>query len=166
MDTDYFVKTAMLAMKNTEDDAMIKELTNQISAIYDKKNKRFTQHLECVMEMAKDDPPRKKQAWREAIKDGLYRNVENILNDCYDSLVKQSDNPRVAEILGPLGSMQWHTFIIRIIYHLKKNGSFEAFACHYSSNRIYDTFEDTAGGCDEMTYYAAEEVLDEMLKMS
>ena len=90
------------------------------------------------------------EGWEEAIQEHeLVDNVDSILASCYDSLLSEIPNSqRTREILGEVGSSKWHTFVLLLIRDLYASGIF------YQYGEL-DTFEDTAGGCDEMTWDAA-----------
>ena len=104
-----------------------------------------------------------KRSWKKAVDDGLVCNVENILTDCHDYLC----NPEVGDkgevdivagnkakrVIGKLGSLQSQLFTLKVIEHLRNEGSFW-------QDGQFDTFEDTAGGCDEVTQDAAFWVIE------
>ncbi len=106
-----------------------------------------------------------KTSWKNAVGDGLVHNVQRILEECHHYLC----NPEVGDegevdtvagekakrLTGEIGSLQWQLFTLRVIEHLKKQGSF-----HNEDTRDFDTFEDTAGGCDEVTQDAAFWVIE------
>jgi hypothetical protein len=50
-----------------------------------------------------------------------------------------------------MGSRQWQLFVLKVIHYLKLEGSFNRDERKWD----FDTFEDTAGGCDEVTQDAA-----------
>ena len=103
---------------------------------------------ECIAKMEKKNT----KAWKKALDDGLIENVQHILNECYDSLRDTEDEgcpaAKVSDI-GKLGSMKWQLFMLRVICYLKESGSF------LREDGTFDTFEDTSGGCDEVTWDAA-----------
>ena len=95
-----------------------------------------------------------KSNWKKAIKGGLHKNVTNILEECYDYLSgtdSDLDPAAVKAQTGELGSRQWQLFVLKVIQYLKLNGSF----IRDERNWNFDTFEDTAGGEDEVTQDAA-----------
>jgi hypothetical protein len=105
-----------------------------------------------VSKMAADDSKKDKAAWNKLIKRRLVENVQSILFECYPSLRSKSDNPdgyKAARELGGRDSAKWQQFGLRVIHYLKVKGSF-GIGTEYESD-----FEDTAGGCDEVTWNAA-----------
>jgi len=93
-----------------------------------------------------------KYSWKRVVtNEGLIDNVSSILNDCYDFLCdKEESGVTNADEMGIAGSLKWHLFTLKVIKYLKERGSF-----HNESTRDFDNFEDTAGGCDEVTQEAA-----------
>jgi hypothetical protein len=106
-----------------------------------------------------------KTSWKKAVGDGLVGNVNSILMDCHHYLCnpETGDDGEIDTVLGEKAvmvtgkrrSLQWQLFTLRVIEHLKKQGSF-----HDEDTRDFDTFEDTAGGCDEVTQDAAFWVIE------
>jgi len=93
--------------------------------------------------------------WKMAIERGLLENVQGILNECADylSCVEDHGADFVAEVktrLGKENSLQRQEFTLLLIKYLHRSGSF-----HNEDTRDFDDFEDTAGGCDEVTQDAA-----------
>lgn len=94
-----------------------------------------------------------KRGWKKAVKDGLITNVQNILEECYHYLLDKNEMgaefvEKAKEQMGKLDSAKWQRFTLKVIQYLKQQGSFDE-----EGGRI-DTFEDTAGGCDEITQEA------------
>jgi hypothetical protein len=92
--------------------------------------------------------------WKKAIKDGLLENVTNILEECYDYLADTDSGLDLAAVkaeTGEMGSRQWQLFVLKVIQYLRSQGCFHIEEFPYG----FDTFEDTAGGCDEVTQDAA-----------
>jgi hypothetical protein len=93
-----------------------------------------------------------KNAWKKAVDDGLIRFIGYILNDCYPAWEDEDGRNEVMNAafkkLGKIGSRHWQIFTLKIIEYLHKNRRFR-----YEDGR-FDTFEDTAGGCDETTWDA------------
>jgi hypothetical protein len=90
-----------------------------------------------------------------AIERGLVENVQSILNECADYFCCVEDHGAdfVAEVktrLGKENSLQRQEFTLLLIKYLHRMGSF-----HNEDTRDFDDFEDTAGGCDEVTQDAA-----------
>jgi hypothetical protein len=93
--------------------------------------------------------------WKMAIERGLLENVQGILNECADylSCVEDHGADFVAVVktrLGKENSLQRQEFTLLLIKYLHRKGSF-----HNEDTRDFDDFEDTAGGCDEVTQDAA-----------
>jgi len=93
--------------------------------------------------------------WKMAIERGLVENIESILYDCADYLCDVEDHGAdfvaVAKTrLGKTNSLQRQEFTLLVIKYLHRKGSF-----HNEDTRDFDDFEDTAGGCDEVTQDAA-----------
>ena len=93
-----------------------------------------------------------KFGWKRFVnKGGLIPNVFGILEDCYSSLRSKDSNEEgfmAARALGGRDTLKWQEFKLRVIHYLTVHGSFY-------TNGGYDDFEDTAGGCDEITWDAA-----------
>lgn len=85
----------------------------------------------------------------------IEHNVSAILATCYDAFFDLPNPRKTRKIIGDLNSPTWHSFTEKVIAHLKKNGCFDPHPSGY-----IDTFEDTAGGCDEITWDAACEIIE------
>jgi hypothetical protein len=100
-----------------------------------------------------------KASWKKVVMrghSGLVENVFGILEECYRSLRTKSSNPdgwKAARALGGRDTKKWQDFKLRVIKYLHDKGSF------HSENGTFDDYEDTAGGCDEITWDAALAVL-------
>jgi hypothetical protein len=95
-----------------------------------------------------------KSNWKKAIKGDLVKNVANILGECYYYLIDDDsglDRTAVKAQTGELGSRKWQLFVLKVIHYLKQMGSFIRDEKCWN----FDTFEDTAGGEDEVTQDAA-----------
>ena len=95
-----------------------------------------------------------KSNWKRAIKGDLVKNVTGILHECYDFFNDAESGLDLAAVkaqTGEIGSRQWQLFVLKVIHYLKLDGSFHIEEFPYG----FDTFEDTAGGCDEITQGAA-----------
>lgn len=95
-----------------------------------------------------------KSNWKKAIKGHLVENVEGILRECYEYFVYDDsglDPAAVKAQTGAIGSRQWQLFVLKVIHYLKQQGSFNRDERLWN----FDTFEDTAGGEDEVTQDAA-----------
>jgi len=99
-----------------------------------------------------------KSSWEIAVENGLVENVQQILEECYDSYL-ESDNmdaefiAKAKKRMGKIGSLKWQLFILDVIAHLKHDGSFDR-------EEDFDCFDDTAGGCDEITWDAGMAVIN------
>ena len=99
-----------------------------------------------------------KREWKKAIEDGLIHNVQRILENCYDAFLNEDEMGaefvEKAKIkIGEIDSLEWQIFTFEVIENLYKKGSF------LDEDGSFDTFECTAGGCDEVTWYVAEEII-------
>jgi hypothetical protein len=94
-----------------------------------------------------------KASWKKFVnKGGVIPNVFRILEDCYPSLRSKDSNEDgfvAARALGGRDSLKWQEFKLRVIHYLTLHGSF------HKEGGGFDDFEDTAGGCDEITWDAA-----------
>ena len=93
--------------------------------------------------------------WKMAIERGLVENVQDILDECSEYLCNDEEDLG-AEIvaaakvrLGKADSLQRQEFTLLVIQYLHRKGSF------IDEQGGFDDFEDTAGGCDEVTQDAA-----------
>lgn len=93
--------------------------------------------------------------WKMAIERGLVENVQNILDECSEYLCEVEEHG--AEFVaaakarfGKANSLQRQEFTLLLIKYLHRRGSF-----HNEETCDFDDFEDTAGGCDEVTQNAA-----------
>jgi len=101
-----------------------------------------------------------KSEWKKAIEDGLIHNVQRILENCCDAFLNEEEMGaefvKKAKIkIGEINSPEWQTFTLEVIECLHKKGSF------LDEDGSFDTFECTAGGCDEVTWYIAEDIIQE-----
>lgn len=97
-----------------------------------------------------------KVAWKTAVENGLVENVQQILEECYDSYLENMGAEFVAKAkqrMGKLSSLKWQLFTLDVIAHLKTDGSFDR-------EKEFDCFDDTAGGCDEITWDAGIAVIN------
>jgi hypothetical protein len=111
-----------------------------------------------------------KSSWKKAVEDGLLSNVHFIMcEDTYYSYLEVDvDNDATEEekraaketskkrkaYLGPFGGLKWQLFLLQIIKNLHEEGSF------VDESGGFDTFEDTAGGCDEVLWQEGCEILE------
>ena len=114
-----------------------------------------------VIALASAESAKYKREWKTALNDGrLLENVQAILNESYSSLKSSDSNggtpiTKVMEVIGKKDSLKRQEFELRVIERLYKNESFN------EEDGCIDTFEDTAGGCDEITWNIACELVAE-----
>jgi hypothetical protein len=89
---------------------------------------------------------------------GVVRNIESILEECYEFYVETIENEfpdkNPWDVIGLVDSDKWVDFKFKTIKKLLDPENFD---------EEYD-FEDTANGCDEVASDAGHEVLMELLK--
>jgi len=99
-----------------------------------------------------------KFSWKLFVKQSkIVENVFGILEDCYSSIRLKSSNEtgwKAARALGGRDTLRWQKFKIRVIEYLLTQGSFN------DGSGGYRDFEDTADGCDEITWDAAIYLLE------
>ena len=91
--------------------------------------------------------------WKRAVEQGLVKNVQRILDECADYLCHDLGAEFVAAAktrFGKEDTLEREEFCILVIQYLRSRGSF-----HCEETKLFDDFEDTAGGCDEITENAA-----------
>ena len=114
-----------------------------------------------VIALASAESAAYKREWKKAVTDGrLLENVQRILCEAYPSLKSSEDNDgtpitKVMEVIGKKDSLKRQEFELRVIERLYKKG------CFNEEDGGIDTFEDTAGGCDEITWDVACELVAE-----
>ena len=132
----------------------VKELSAQPDLI---SNVEFTKR---VTEMMTGNQKRL-WSWEKAIEIGLIENVCQILDDCYVNYIDPSNDEEFAakakEVLGPFGSRKWQLFMLKVFEDLVKND------CFIQDYDTIDTFEDTAGGCDEITWDVGYNIIKETI---
>lgn len=97
-------------------------------------------------------------AWKKVVeKGGLVENVQGILWECYDSLYDKgrSNVENASQKMGELGSIKWQLFVLKVINYLKEKDSFKGYR-----EGEFNNYEDTADGCDEITWDAAIYLLE------
>jgi hypothetical protein len=112
-----------------------------------------------------------KKRWSQAIDDGLLENIQSILNkDTYNAYVdvdfvdyseenKKEHQKKVLSFLGVYGSIKWQQFVLQVITFLHQQDSFSS-----PDEDELDTFEDTAGGCDEIVWNAGVDIIQKESK--
>ena len=114
-----------------------------------------------VIALAAAESAKYKRDWKKAVNDGrLLENVKSILHDSYQSLKSSDSNDgtpitKVMEVIGKKDSLKRQEFELRVIERLYKKG------CFNEEDGGIDTYEDTAGGCDEVTWNVACELVAE-----
>ena len=112
-----------------------------------------------VIAMASAESAAYKRSWKKAVTDGrLLENIQAILNESYSSLKSSDSNggtpvTKVMEVIGKKDSLKRQEFVLSVIEYLYKKDSFN------EEDGDIDTFEDTAGGCDEITWNAACDII-------
>ena len=100
-----------------------------------------------------------KFTWKQFVESSkIVENVFAILEDCYSSIRLKSRNEtswKAARALGGRDTFRWQEFKIRVIEYLLTQGSF------IDGSGGYRDFEDTADGCDEITWNAACYLLEQ-----
>ena len=97
-----------------------------------------------------------KYDWKRAVERGLVENVEGILEECADYLCHDEDDLGAEFVaaaklrFGKENTLERQEFTLLVIQYLRSRGSF-----HCEETHLFDDFEDTAGGCDEVTQNAA-----------
>jgi len=97
-----------------------------------------------------------KYDWKRAVERGLVKNVQRILDESADYLCHDEDDLGAEFVVaakqrfGKEDTPEREEFCILVIHYLRSRGSF-----HCENTRTFDDFEDTAGGCDEVTQNAA-----------
>jgi hypothetical protein len=99
-----------------------------------------------------------KSLWKKAVNEGLLDNVQGIVMECHGSWRSKDSSGSekivaAVEKLGAKGSLPWQLFTLQIIENLHKKGNF-----WYET--YFDTYEDTAGGCDEIVWDEGCEILE------
>jgi len=99
-----------------------------------------------------------KHEWKRAVNDGLLDNVQSLVNECHGPWRSKdsSDSEKIitaVKKLGAKGSLPWQLFTLQIIKHLHDKGSFW-------HETYFDTYEDTAGGCDEIVWDEGCKILE------
>jgi hypothetical protein len=96
--------------------------------------------------------------WKKAIEDDLIHNVQRILEDCYDAFL--NENEMGAEFvekakmkIGEINSPAWQIFTLDVLEYLCQKRTY------INEDGSIDNFECTAGGCDEVIWYIAEDII-------
>ena len=99
-----------------------------------------------------------KSKWKKVIENDLIHNVQRILEDCYDAFL--NENEMGAEFvekakmkIGEIDSPAWQIFTLDVIEYLCQKRTY------INEDGSIDNFEDTSGGCDEVIWYIAEDII-------
>jgi hypothetical protein len=127
-------------------------------AIVEKKIKNLMPDVESLV-IAIETRNDYKRGWKKVVHQGLFDNVSNILEECYEyfTLPGEMNDEFIAKaknMMGTINSFKWKNFTLEVIKYLHKKGSF------YDDGGEFDNFEDTAGGCDEITQDAAMHLIE------
>ena len=158
--------------------AQLKLQTEQLTALekelWELENPVETRPLSCTelekRVIAIETRKAYKRSWKKAIDDGLLENILHIMNeDTYLAYVRvdlpenateeekralKEKSKRFEDYLGPFDGLKWQLFLLQIIQNLHKWGGF------WMEEGGFDTFEDTAGGCDEVLWMEGCEILE------
>ena len=99
-----------------------------------------------------------KGKWKQAIEDGLIHNVQRILEDCYDAFLNEEEMgaefvEKAKMKIGEIDSPAWQIFTLDILECLCQKRTY------INEDGSIDNFEDTSGGCDEVIWYIAEDII-------
>jgi hypothetical protein len=94
-------------------------------------------------------------AWNRVVKAGIRKNINSILEESRDVFTEkgQFEELTCKEVHDII--KDWPTFCRKVYAHLKADGSFLT-----GDEHIFDDYEDTAGGCDEIVWDAACEIIN------
>jgi hypothetical protein len=99
--------------------------------------------------LAEGEDNKMKKAWKAALNNRVVENVTDILVECRDGFMDLPDRKKVMKAIGPLKSRTWQLFVLNVVSVLKKKGSFQS-----------NTFQDTAGGADEIVWNVACDLIE------
>ena len=99
-----------------------------------------------------------KGKWKQAIEDGLIHNVQRILEDCYDAFLNEEEMgaefvEKAKMKIGEIDSPAWQIFTLDVIEYLCQKRTY------IDEDGNIDNFGDTSGGCDEVIWYIAEDII-------
>lgn len=114
----------------------------------------------CVLKLADDATPKFQEEWKKVVENGLVENVTRILDNCYDGFYDSYDD-EFKKVTGESESPEWDEFVLAVMTQLYKNGSFNDV---YNGKPCINDFDDTAGGCDEVVWNVACNIIDNALK--
>jgi hypothetical protein len=119
----------------------------------------YTVNEKDVVALANYKNPAFKKAWKKLVTErDLVENVERLLEGCREYLLEDGDMgpdflTTAKMVMGQLGSKDWDDFTLEVIRVLLLKDAF-------GDETYLDNFEDTAGGCDEVTQDAAIAVIE------
>ena len=93
-------------------------------------------------------------AWNRVVKAGIRHNINAILEDCRHAFTEKGQFEELTCKQVRAIIKDWPTFCREVYAHLKADGSFLS-----SDEHIFNDFEDTAGGCDEIVWDAGCEII-------
>jgi hypothetical protein len=101
-----------------------------------------------------------KSTWKKAIEDDLIHNIDRILESCYDAFLNEKEMGaefvEKAKIkIGEIDSPEWQMFTLDVLECLCKKRTY------INEDGSIDNFECTAGGCDEVIWHIAEDIIQE-----
>ena len=99
-----------------------------------------------------------KNKWKKVIEDDLIHNIQRILEDCYDTFLNEnemgSEFVKKAKMkIGEIDSPAWQIFTLDVIEYLCQKRTY------IDEDGNIDNFGDTSGGCDEVIWYIAEDII-------
>ena len=99
-----------------------------------------------------------KSKWKKVIEDNLIHNIQRILENCYDAFLNEDEMgtefvEKAKMKIGEINSPEWQMFTLDIIECVCKKRTY------INEDGSIDNFEDTAGGCDEVIWYIAEDII-------
>ena len=130
---------------NNERYALEKALAEVNNSIREVKDNLFSR----VVQLRPHD-----ESWKAFLTDNsVLPNICYILEDDYDLLNRKDDKSRIEYKIGKINSPHWHDFIIKVIERLLNENAFNL------KGEWPEDFSDTANGCDEIVFDAAQSVI-------
>jgi len=131
----------------------------QMKILYPDEGRIYTVNKDDVLALAKNDTAAFNKAWKKIVDEDLVKNIQNILEECHYYIINYDNNEEFVEKakkkMGAINSKEWASFTLEVITYLKNQGSFGDPSSKYG----LDNFEDTAGGCDEITHDAVVDII-------
>ena len=99
-----------------------------------------------------------KSKWKKVIEDDLIHNVQRILENCYDAFLNEDEMgaefvEKAKMKIGEIDSSEWLIFTLDVLECLCQKRTY------IDEDGSIDNFECTAGGCDEVVWYIAEDII-------